>query len=276
MNPLQDLQSDFLSFLLHGGEAMLARVKATAKVGAPQRLAIYYDAYRLRLLEALDANYPVLHAWIGEAEFEQLGLAYLDAHPSRHFSIRYFGHRLPEFLGTEAYRDRPDLGEMARFEWALSEAFDADDCSLLRPEEMAAVPPDAWPGMRLRFHASVRRLNLRWNVPAIWKAVKRNLSAKESGAASPVPVPAPAAAEQPRAWLIWRSALETYFRCVSVEEAWAIDSAIAGGSFAEICEGLTEWIDAQHVASHAAGLLKRWIGDGLVCEVAANAGRHPG
>ena len=48
---------------------MLGRVAGTAKVGAPTRLAIYYDAYRLRLIEALDGNYPVLHGWLGDEEF---------------------------------------------------------------------------------------------------------------------------------------------------------------------------------------------------------------
>jgi hypothetical protein len=34
-----------------------------------------------------------------------------------------------------------------------------------------------------------------------------------------------------------------------------------------VCEGLTEWIDAQHVALHAAGLLKQWLEDGLITAV---------
>jgi hypothetical protein len=287
MNPLQDLQSDFQSFLLHGDEAMLARVTGTAKVSAQQRLAIYYDAYRLRLLEALDANYPVLHAWIGDEEFEQLGLAYLDAHQSTHFSIRYFGHRLPKFLTTEAYRDRPYFNEMATLEWALSEAFDAEDSDIMKIEDMAGIPPSAWPGMRFRFHSSVRRLNLRWNVPPIWKAINQNLD-DENGAScrgetsatpsssdgrhdkdepSKMNVPALTADEYPQSWLIWREALKTYFRSLPVDEAWAIDTAVAGGTFAEICEGLVEWIDAQNVASHAAGLLKQWIADGLINKV---------
>ncbi|HYA39168.1 MAG TPA: DNA-binding domain-containing protein [Candidatus Methylomirabilis sp.] len=267
MNPLQSLQSDFQSFLLRREEGLLSRVAGTARVDAQTRVAIYYDAYRQRLLEALDANYPVLHAWIGDDEFEQLGLAYLDAHPSQHFSIRYFGHRLPEFLGAEAHRDRPYLAEMAALEWALSEAFDAADDEIMRIEDIAGIPPDAWPGMRLRFHASVRRLNLSWNVPAIWKAINQNIEAEKNGAEATTEVPAPAAEEYPRAWLIWRQELKTYFRSLPVDEAWAIDTAVAGGSFAEICEGLTEWIDAQNVAVHAAGLLKQWITNGLIREI---------
>ena len=267
MNPLASLQSDFQSFLLRREEGLLDRVSGTAKVDAQTRLAIYYDAYRLRLLEALDANYPVLHAWSGDDEFEQLGLAYLDAHPSRHFSIRYFGHRLPEFLGSEAYRNRPCLAEMAALEWALSEAFDAADDEIMRIEDMAGIPPYAWPGMRFRLHASLRRLNLRWNVPAIWKAIKQNIDAEESGTEPTTDVPAPTAEEYPRSWLIWRQKLKTYFRSLPVDEAWAIDTAVAGGTFAEICEGLSEWIDAQNVAAHAAGLLKRWLSDGMLGEI---------
>ncbi len=267
MNPLQSLQSDFQSFLLRREERLLDRVTGTAKVDAQTRIAIYYDAYRLRLLEALDANYPVLHAWIGDDEFEQLGLAYLDAHPSRHFSIRYFGNRLPEFLGTEPYRDRPYLAEMATLEWALSEAFDDADDEIMQIEDMAGIPPDAWPSLRFRFHSSVRRLNLRWNVPAVWKAVKHNIDAEESGTQPMSDVQAPASGEYPHSWLIWRQNLRTYFRSLPVDEAWAIDTAVVGRSFGEICGELTEWIDAQNVAVHAAGLLKRWISDGLICNI---------
>ncbi len=268
MNPLHDLQSDFQSYLLHGSEGIFGRVTGTEKVDAQTRLAIYYDAYRLRLLEALDSNYPVLHAWLGDEEFEKLGLAYLAAYPSAHFSIRYFGHRLPDYLATsQDYRDKPYVGEMAALEWAMSEAFDAADSAVMVLDDIARLAPEAWPAMRFAFHASVRRPNLRWNVPPIWKAIKQNIEAEESGAEPMTEVPPPAAEEYPQSWLIWRQELKTYFRSLPVDEAWAFDSAYGGGTFAEICEGLCEWIDAQNVAAHAAGLLKRWIGDGMIRDV---------
>jgi hypothetical protein len=258
MSPLHGLQADFQSFLLRGDERMLDRVIGNAKVSAPRRLAIYYDAYRLRLLEALDSNYPVLHAWMGNDEFEKLGLAYLEAHPSTHFSIRYFGHRLCEFLASaETYRDKPYLGEMAALEWAMSEAFDAPDSPGVGLDAMASIPPEAWPEMRLALHASVHRLDLRWNVPAIWKAIKEDQAPEE-----------PSASEWPQPWLVWRQDLKIFFRSLSVDEAWAIDAARAYEPFASICEGLVEWIDAQNVALHAAGLLKRWTIDGMIVNIA--------
>ena len=46
-----------------------------------------------------------------------------------------------------------------------------------------------------------------------------------------------------------------------------LDALREGRSFAEICEGLTEWIDARNVALHAAGLLKQWLEDGMINEI---------
>jgi hypothetical protein len=287
MSALTDLQSDFQAYLLEGGDRMLARVTGTPKVSAETRLAIYYDAYRLRLLEALDSNYPVLHAWLGDAEFEKLGLAYLQANPSVHFSIRYFGHCLSDYLVGEEFRDRPYLAEMAVFEWAISEAFDSEDSAVKQVEDMGAVPPEAWPGMRLRLHASVQRLDLKWNVPIIWKAIRENLHTEVKadtcrGETSNMPstskgsrdepasildVPPPESSNHPQAWLVWRQDLKNYFRSLSVDEAWALDAVLDGETFASVCEGLCEWIDPQNVALHAARLTKHWITDGMVCGI---------
>lgn len=285
MSALSDLQSDFQSFLLDGNKRMLGRVAGTAKVSAETRLAIYYDAYRLRLLEALASNYPVLRAWIGEDEFENIGIAYVAAYPSRHFSIRWFGHLLPEFLATTPpWDDKSILAEMAALEWALSEAFDAEDATVIGVEDMAAIPAPAWPGMRLQLHPSAQRLDLHWNVPIIWKAINQSLDVEKNtaschGETSATPAaeterhedapalagaPAPVEHEYPQAWLVWRQNLKTWFRSLSVDEAWALDAAMTGENFAAICAGLCEWIDAQNVALHAAGLMKQWITDGIV------------
>ena len=67
--------------------------------------------------------------------------------------------------------------------------------------------------------------------------------------------------------MIWRQDLLTYFRSLIVDEAWALDAMQRGETFADICEGLTEWIDAQNVAVHAVGLLKQWLTDGLISEI---------
>ena len=54
---------------------------------------------------------------------------------------------------------------------------------------------------------------------------------------------------------------------MEVDEAWALDQARAGLNFPELCEGLCEWIDAEHAANRAASFLKQWVVDGLIVGV---------
>jgi hypothetical protein len=254
---LRRLQEDFQGYLLALDERMHPQVLGTAQVSAEERLTIYANAYRLRLLEALDTDYPGLHAVLGDDDFDTMGRAYIAAHPSAYFSLRWFGDQLSEFLRTtEPYAKYPVFTEMAAFEWAKSDAFDAADSVVAGINDMAAIPPDAWPDLRFVPHPSLRRLDLRWNVPLVWKAV-------DAGQEPPTLEEN----DYPIAWLVWRQDLLTYFRSLNVDEAWALDALQRGESFAAICEGLTEWIDAQNVALHAAGLLKQWLIDGLISEI---------
>ena len=254
MSVLRRLQADFQGYIVDLEPAMEHNVIGTAKAGAARRLGIYAEAYRQRLVEALAKNFPGLAAWLGEDAFDRLGVAYLESYPSTHFSIRYFGYALSRFLATDApYRERPELAEMAAFEWALADAFDAADGPCLGIDDLGAVPPAQWPVMGFRLRHSVRRLNLCSNVPAIWQAIDR----KEA--------PPPARVEEtPMAWVVWRQDLKTWFRSLAVHEAWALDAVMAGEPFAAICEGLCEWVDTEHAPREAAGLLKRWISDGMI------------
>jgi hypothetical protein len=257
MNTLRSLQENFQGYLLTLDARMHPHVLGSARVSAEERLAIYANAYRLRLLEALDTDYPGLHTLLGDDEFDAMGRAYIAAHPSPYFSLRWFGERMSEFLRTtKPYSQYPVFAEMAAFEWAMSDAFDAADSAVASVHAMAAIPPEAWPGLTFTPHASLRRLDLRWNVPTVWKAI----DARQEP-------PALEESDYPIAWLVWRQDLLTYFRSLSVDQAWALDALERGETFAAICEGLAEWIDVQHVAVHAAGLLKQWLTDGLVSEI---------
>lgn len=254
---LRSLQDSFQSHILTGEESMLTRISPDARPSAAARLAIYANGYRLRLLEALNSDYPALHTLAGDELFERIGRTYIDTHPSKHFSIRYFGQHLSAFLAaTEPYSDVPALSEMAALEWSLSLSFDAADTPVITVDILAALPPEAWPELRLRFHPSVLRHDFHWNVPELWSAID----------AQTEPQP-PQQYPQPRAWLIWRRGLQNYFRPLDRAEAWALDKMCVGAPFAEMCEGLCAYLDAEQVGLRAAGFLKGWVQAGLVREI---------
>ena len=121
-----------------------------------------------------------------------------------------------------------------------------------QPDAQLTLPED-WPELRFVFKAALRWLDLHWNVP-------QTESALDAGDEAPPRQ----RADYPQRWLLWRRELKTHWRSLDVHEAWAMQQAAAGANFAEICEGLLEWIDAEQVALVAAGFLKQWSSDQLL------------
>jgi len=250
---LAELQARLQSAVLTAHTApALGELVSTPTVEAAARLGVYRDAYRLRLLEALEADFPMLARHLGSDAFEALGRAYIESHPSGHFSLRWYGEALPEWLAAER-SGRPELAELAAFEWALCAAFDAADGPQLTVAEMAAVPPEQWGALQLSLHPSVQRRSFLWNVGALWN----RLHAGE---------PAGMVEREERAvgWVFWRRDLRTWFRAVGAEGAAVLSALARGDTFGEICEALCRWHDEEAASGAAAGLLKGFIEEGLI------------
>lgn len=257
MSELERLQNDFLRWLVQGDKTFELDILGSEKVGTELRLDIYRNAYRMRLLEALTDSYPALHTLLGDERFEAMAFAYLDTHPSHNFSIRWFGHRLSEFLtGSPEYRDIPVLAEMAAFEWALRDAFDAADVPVQDLDDLRRIAPEEWAALRFRLHPSLRRLDLSWNTAQLWSAIDQG--------SEPIPFEQN---DYPIGWAVWRRDLRTFFRSLDVDEAWALDAAVDGETFGAICAGITEWVDELNAPQRAAGMVGRWVGEGLISAV---------
>ena len=218
------------------------------------RLDIYRDAYRLRLIEVLGNDYPVLKAHAGDERFDAIATAYIAAHPSAFRNVRWFGGEMPGFLRRQpGHVDRPVFADLALFEWTLGLAFDAPDQDAVDFAAVASVAPADWPGLRFRAHASLQVIELGTNAVAIWKTIDgdgQDITAE--------------AVSEPVAWAIWRKALSPYFRSLAPDEAWALASLRDGASFGEICAGLCEWVAENEAAPRAAQLLRGWVDEGWI------------
>lgn len=254
MSALRELQREFQAYVLGDASSPPASVDGHGAVSATDRLNVYAHAIRLRFLEVLGEDYPGLHTLAGDDEFRDLGLAYVAAHPSHDPSIRWFGRHLSEFLRAAApWRDHPVLAEMARFEWTKGELLDAADSPVIGIEDIAAIPPDQWAGIRPRPKPAVRRLALEWNVPSLWKAI-------DGGDAPPPPARTTPAVD----WLLWRQEIVVRWRSIEPDEAWALARCEAGENFGSICIGLCERVGEDSAAFRAATYLKQWASDGVL------------
>lgn len=256
-SPLKSLQHQMLAWLQEHNPQIKQAVTGTEKVPADLRLDIYANAYRFRLVEALQDTFPALHTLLGDEEFFKLGVEYLTAKPSTHFSLRYFGHQLSAFLATsQTYNDQPILSEMAQFEWLLREAFDAADSTILDLESLQQIDPQAWPELRFGFLPGLNRIDLSYNTPQLWQAIDQQQP--------PIDI---IENDYPIAWCLWRKDLRTLYRSMAVDEAWAMDAMRSGHHFTDVCSGVCEWVDEQHAAVRVAGFVQNWINEGMIQKV---------
>jgi len=251
---LRRLQQEFQRDLLGGQSAISGAIVDAPPLPAEARLDIYRNAYRVRLTEALDDVYTVLHRLLGDETFASMADLFIDANPSLHRSIRWYGRELADFLAKcPPFCEQPILAEVARFEWTLSEVFDARDANALDRAALKDIDPDAWVSLKFRFHPSMRRLAFAWNTVAAWQAITDD-----------VDPPAPEPAHEPVPWLLWRQDLQNFFRSIDAAENAALDAALEGLDFGQICETLRSHLSEDEVPLRAATLVAAWFESGII------------
>lgn len=256
MSELVHLQEQFQKFLLSQESTAHDSIMPTGLVSVTTRLGIYRDAYALRLMESLSVNFPLLYAYLGTEEAEQLFMAYIAAHPSTYRSIRWFGDSLAEFT-TQYYKKNPHLAELADFEWRMTLAFDAADAPVVGVDEMASLPAQAWADLQFELHPSIQRVHYFWNAVPIWQALAYEQE-----------LPALYLNEEANSWVLWRTPeYQLQFYSLSQEESWALDALSQGISFALLCEGFCQWFEPEEVGMRAASYLKGWIQKGMVSKL---------
>lgn len=241
MNALAMTLDGLQDRILRGDGAIFPRVRGA---DAAHRLRIYADAYRLRLVEVLGNDFPATRDELGEGAFAAFAEGYLHAHPSTQPSVRHLGSAFADWV--EAQIDAPrGLHELARFEWLQAAAFDAEDVQTLAIENVAALPTEAWPRLRLRLHPATQLLD----------TVRLAIS---DGAPTSTDI------DTPMHWLFWRDVDgDVHWRSLDDDEADALRSLQSGVDFGDTCERLSTHHGDQG-ALRAASLLKRWLTDGAL------------
>ncbi len=149
-----------------------------------ERLQIYGNAYYSRLIECLQDEFPSLRHALGDETFAAFALAYLQDCPSRSYTLSKLGTEFPRFLRESRPLDIPPestwpefLVDLATLERTYSEVFDApgpEHLTLLRSEDLLAIPSEHWPDARLIPVECLRLLELRFPVHEYATAVRKS------------------------------------------------------------------------------------------------------
>jgi hypothetical protein len=238
---LRDLQASFWRALASGEPepALLDVVLAGGRLTPAERVGIYTDMYRWRVVDTMRDDFPRTAACLGDEDFQAVAVRYLAAHPSGHPSLRHVGRRFAEFLADDAVaRACPWAPDVARLEWTRLAVFDAPDASPLTVADLRGIAADAWPALRLTLVPACATLVTAWPIAPLWGTTVALARARS-------------------AFRIWRAGFEVFHVLMEPAEEAALARLAAGRTFAEICEGFES-------AADAAALLLRWVEDGLV------------
>ena len=128
--------------------ADIDRVILPSKTLTPvERVGVYQGMYLLRMIEALEGDYPAVAHLLGDEAFAALVTRYVAAHPSVSYTFNRLGRGFPEFVrASPGVRKRAFAADLARLELAITEVFDAPQSPAWPAEEIARIPEDAWAG----------------------------------------------------------------------------------------------------------------------------------
>ncbi len=148
-------------------------VLASKTLTPVERVGVYQGMYIMRMVEALQGDYPAVSHFLGDHQLEHVVEDYAAAHPSVSYSFNPFGRHFPKFLRTSSrIRRKAFLYDLARLELAVTEVFDAPESPKLSPEDVAKIPESAWPKARLKPIEAFRVLSFDHNVNAYLQSVK--------------------------------------------------------------------------------------------------------
>ena len=251
---LARLQARFQKALVDGDDAALEDIVDSPKEQRDVLLGVYRNAYVLRLIDFLKSDYPKLHAFLGDEQFDVLARDFIGEHPSRTTNARWFGQRFPEYLAAaEVGEHRQALWELAALERALNDVFDAVDAPSLAMTDLAAIAADAWADLTFTPHPAACRLDQHTNATEIWRALNQETEC-----------PAPEHRAEALPLLVSRSGGRVSFRPMASDEAAMWDEAAKGACFGVLCETIALTVGEDAAAMQAAGYLQTWVNAGLL------------
>lgn len=251
-------------------------IEPSSQMTSTERLAIYSGAYFARLIECLEADFPIFRQTVGQEAFAGFAIDYLQRHPSQSYTLGQLGAKFPDYLaatrpeptetvelskenGSASIADWPDfLVDLARLERTLSEVFDGpgvEQQAIISADDLSAIEPARWPEMRLTIVPCVRLLSSRFPLNDYYTAMK-NSKTSTDGNDHATPLPEMPLAKQ--SWLAITRRDYIVRRYELTETEFTLLSALAAGhTLGEAIEQAAEFYPGE--MEQLTADLRRWF-----------------
>lgn len=250
---LAEMQEALQNDVLHRQATTLDSLSVPEGTSAESRLAVYQNAYEIRLVTILGEDYDTLWTYLGDDTFFDLAKAYLRACPSTFRNARWVGHGLPDYLaGHPLAAQVPALPDLARIERAIRDAFDAPDAPVAAPQDLATIADHVEEAV-FTLHPGLTLIPTRTNAYDIFCALRAE------------DTPPPPATQADVRWIVaWRRDLKSHHMELTAEEGALLDLTARGHTFAHLCEAAALLGEPDTTAARMAGYLRRWLENGMI------------
>ena len=223
-------------------------------------LTVYRNAYRNRLLGALQDNFELTRRWVGDDAFDAAARHHIILHPPVSWTLDNYGLGFDQTL-TELFAEDPEVGELAWLEWQMQRAFGALDTQVL---DVAMLTSDElgvadWETVCFALVPSFAMRAVAKDCVSLWQALADDDMPSEA-------LPLPLDSEL----IVWRKGFSPHFRIVDAAERKALAAVAAGQQFGELCAAFVGKLGPEQAMAQAGTLLGRWVQDGLIAGVQAD------
>lgn len=205
----------------------------------------YRDAYRGRLLAALEVSFERTRRWVGDQAFTVAACHYILTQPPRGWTLDDYGAEFPRVLEA-LFAEDPEVAELAWLEWHMQQAFGARNSARLDPAELAAAGFDAsdWGRMQFEFAPGFACRSVKTDCISLWSHLQSNqVSEFEVNLLSE------------RAIAVWRQDFSPKFRELDPSEHNALEAISCGTTLGAVARDYGPELLGQWLA--------QWLGDGL-------------
>jgi hypothetical protein len=151
---MHEAQAAIAATLLHGPAHLPAGLFAGGDAAVLRGLRVHANTISHARLVALEDTFPRTRQHLGEAEFNRLSRAFVDAARAQHRALADIGAAFPDWLAD------PLIADLARVEWAWLESYHAADAPPLAFADLAGSDEAALLGLLVRRHPAARVVSL--------------------------------------------------------------------------------------------------------------------
>ena len=188
-------------------------------------LAVYRNAYRARLIDALRDTYERTARWIGDDAFHQAAAHHVISYPPTSWTLDKVGEGFAQTL-CELFAEDPEVPELAWLEWTMLRCFVAADAQPMNVAEFAAATASFdeidWAVLRLEFLHGTCQAKVAHDIGALWRALGQEDAGSPDYSLSALAY-----------CVVWREGFKPVFMQVDAVEGQALALMLGGASYGQ-------------------------------------------